>query len=832
MRRPNPAAIHLSNYWNALNRDAPAEELARLAELVEPASLRAIERVRALHQPHQPDPAFLARLETLAMDTFTATPLEATSVISARPPTANRRFSSSPVPAGWGWSTRRLRRSFVPALEVALIIVLVLGSLGILWTTTRDDRRVIAPGDATPTAESTPVQPPDVPMYRGNPERTGVMPGPGIDGAPSELWRLEFDGIASAPAVVNGILYFGVGNGEIRAVAASTEEDLWTFTASSPIGSHPAVVDGVVYIGGDDGVLHALDAMDGSEVWSFPDAAPDTSVAVVGGVVYTGSAGGDFLALDSATGTEIWRSPLGEGVSRHPAVASGVVFVGGLDGVLHTFDASTGEPGWTFQTEGGGTLGTTAVANGLVYQATFEGEENHAYGLDAETGEVVWRFETESGQGFFPPAVNDDLVILPGSDGTVYALDAMTGEPAWSFITGDRVNAAPALVGDVLYVASNDDFVYAVDTNTGMELWRFAVAGEVWSGPIVTGGVAYVSTNSGVLHAIGGGGEGVATPEVVASPLPATPVEEPATPQASPEAPAELATFVWEVGGGDEPPAQPTDVTVAPDGTVWIVDRETSELHQFGPDGTLLATHVVADFIADSSTGSISVGALAFDDPGNAYVLDTGNHRVLKFDPDWSLILEWGGPGTGNGQFQNPSDLEVDSQGHVYVNDWGRSDVQKFDSDGIYLATVDAAGAGEAAFPGDLARIGIDADDNLYLPSGSRVFVFAPDGSFIRSFGEGHLGFAVDAAADVAGNVFVSDAEKNQVQVYDPAGTLIGAWGTFGQMPGEFIEADALALDGMGNIYVVDFVNERVQKFAVSPPPVPDATPVAATPIA
>jgi hypothetical protein len=32
--RPSRSDINLSNFWNALNRNAPAEELARLAQLV------------------------------------------------------------------------------------------------------------------------------------------------------------------------------------------------------------------------------------------------------------------------------------------------------------------------------------------------------------------------------------------------------------------------------------------------------------------------------------------------------------------------------------------------------------------------------------------------------------------------------------------------------------------------------------------------------------------------------------------------------------------------------------------------------------------------------
>lgn len=61
---------HLSAYWNALNRNAPAGELARLAALVAPTDRAAIDQARALHQRRRPDPAFVAHLETTLMQAF------------------------------------------------------------------------------------------------------------------------------------------------------------------------------------------------------------------------------------------------------------------------------------------------------------------------------------------------------------------------------------------------------------------------------------------------------------------------------------------------------------------------------------------------------------------------------------------------------------------------------------------------------------------------------------------------------------------------------------------------------------------------------------------
>src|SRR5215211_4467775 len=98
----------------------------------------------------------------------------------------------------------------------------------------------------------------DVPMYRANPARTGVMPGPGPEGRPVELWRFQVEGeIHSAPAIVGGVLYIGGGDGGVYALDAGSGEELWRFHADNPISSSPAVVDGLGYVGSDNGTLYA-----------------------------------------------------------------------------------------------------------------------------------------------------------------------------------------------------------------------------------------------------------------------------------------------------------------------------------------------------------------------------------------------------------------------------------------------------------------------------------------------------------------------------------------------------------------------------------------------
>ena len=89
--RPSRSDNHLSDYWNALVRNAPAEELARLAAQVEPSELAAIERTREAHRRYDPDPAFARRLEQILMDTSISPVAGTIPQTRVSPPTTNGR---------------------------------------------------------------------------------------------------------------------------------------------------------------------------------------------------------------------------------------------------------------------------------------------------------------------------------------------------------------------------------------------------------------------------------------------------------------------------------------------------------------------------------------------------------------------------------------------------------------------------------------------------------------------------------------------------------------------------------------------------------------------
>jgi DNA-binding beta-propeller fold protein YncE len=103
----------------------------------------------------------------------------------------------------------------------------------------------------------------------------------------------------------------------------------------------------------------------------------------------------------------------------------------------------------------------------------------------------------------------------------------------------------------------------------------------------------------------------------------------------------------------------------------------------------------------------------------------------------YSYVRKWGSPGSGDGQFSEPTRIVIDSSDNVYVLDSGQNSVQKFSSNGTLISKWGSSGSSSGQFknPTDIA---LDPVENIYILDMANPFVkkFSGDGTYMNSWGE------------------------------------------------------------------------------------------------
>lgn len=78
----------------------------------------------------------------------------------------------------------------------------------------------------------------------------------------------------------------------------------------------------------------------------------------------------------------------------------------------------------------------------------------------------------------------------------------------------------------------------------------------------------------------------------------------------------------------------------------------------------------------------VSSAGIDVDDDGNLYILDSGNHRVLIFDPEGNHLRTMGRQGSGPGEFEFGYRLAVAGDGSAAVHDFSKQGLVRYAPDG------------------------------------------------------------------------------------------------------------------------------------------------------
>lgn len=320
------------------------------------------------------------------------------------------------------------------------------------------------------------------------------------------------------------------------------------------------------------------------------------------------------------------------------------------------------------------------------------------------------------------------------------------------------------------------------------------------------------------------------TPTSIPTSMPQPPTATPTTAITS----TTVAPIVWSgdhptvqmdlvetITGGAKPFGQARGVALDQDGNLYAVDGANSQVLKFDPTGKFLMQWGGkgtgdGQFVMSGLQGQDTTGFVALDSQGNIYV--TENNRVQKFDGNGKFLTKWGTKGTADGQFGLALAIAIDAQDDVYVVDIDNSVVQKFDSNGKFLLKWGGKGSGEGQF-NLLDAIAIDRQGNVLATDSStgRLQKFDSNGKFLSMVYLGAVDGAIIGPVALAvgdqGQLYVGEYAHGRVVEFDSSGKLLAAWGNTGTYQEQISEAGGLALGKDGSVYVADAFNHRVLKF-------------------
>ncbi len=210
------------------------------------------------------------------------------------------------------------------------------------------------------------------------------------------------------------------------------------------------------------------------------------------------------------------------------------------------------------------------------------------------------------------------------------------------------------------------------------------------------------------------------------------------------------------------------------------------------------------------------------------------------------VTLAFGEEGTGQGMFQDPRSIGVDADGNIYIGEYEGGRVQVFDASGKFRSlwlgekkrilealAVDRKGVVYLAYGGEIHRADAASGTDLGLVEKQEDWYFddvavAPDGglvtlvrgeTIVRFDASGKATLVIpDAvstvsgdseldgrvAVDGLGNIYVLATFNKGVFKFAPDGHFLTRFGSEGEAPGQFRAPDAIAVDGLGRVFVSD----------------------------
>ncbi|MBI5750242.1 MAG: NHL repeat-containing protein [Nitrospinae bacterium] len=215
---------------------------------------------------------------------------------------------------------------------------------------------------------------------------------------------------------------------------------------------------------------------------------------------------------------------------------------------------------------------------------------------------------------------------------------------------------------------------------------------------------------------------------------------------------------------------------------------------------------LIASLSGDKIMGKFNQPSTIFFDESKKrlYVADTGNNRLVSFDPDFNFISEF----DAGGELKYPMSAVRNSKEQFFV-------IGGPEKNGLFLIDIskkifkqfdirDAPARENPILPWKLA---IDKNDTLYIidKANGRILVVDSDGRYLREikFENKFIDFS-DVRVDADGNIYSLSTLERKIYIFNNKGVFISSFGKMGNKVNEFEFPVSIAISPNGFIYVLD----------------------------
>jgi uncharacterized protein (TIGR03437 family) len=309
----------------------------------------------------------------------------------------------------------------------------------------------------------------------------------------------------------------------------------------------------------------------------------------------------------------------------------------------------------------------------------------------------------------------------------------------------------------------------------------------------------------------------------------------------------------------------PTDMVFDINGNMFIADSLNGRIREVS-GGIITSvvgpvTSVPTAYIeGQSATATLLTNprSIALDSAGNIYIADSDVNRIRKVTLSKGIINSYvgsGNPGfSGDGgaalsaQIFTPTNIAIDSTGNLYFVDFGNARVRKVTSSGT-ISTIAGNGIGRYSGDGGAAQSALmSAPSAVATGPGGVFYISDTNNQRIRQVvstgiistltGTGAAGYSGDGGApasaqiafpggmvvDGSGNVYFADTVNQRVRkVSGGAIATVAGNGTAGYagdgsaaVNAQLNSPVAVTLDSAGNLYIADYNNDVVRKVSPS----------------